>query len=107
LLKERDAARKGVADKVTKAFRIGKASDVQVYEANKAVRQAALDMSISDKDRMTILNQALAAAKENEEQAAQMFQVGQVTASTRLKARVERLEVEIAIERLRGNKVGQ
>lgn len=64
-----------------------------------------LELCASDKERITIFEEAVAIAKEYEQTAVQLYEAGQVPASNSLTAKASRLEVEIALERARA-KIG-
>jgi outer membrane protein TolC len=101
LLKERLAVLREIAKQVAAEYRIGKAPFDRVHHAQMAVLTARLESSESDKDRLAILEETLALAKENEKTATQLYETGRAPASDPLTAKAGRLEVEIALERAR------
>jgi hypothetical protein len=102
LLKERFATLQEVAAQTTKAYHGGQGSLAQVLEANLALRKAELDLCDTDKERVAVLGKMLAGAKDDEKRAAEQVKSGVAPPRIALKAKVSRLEVEIALERLRG-----
>jgi outer membrane protein TolC len=101
LLTERLAVAREVAALMEKGFRIGAASFTQVHEANLAVLRAELDLCERDKDRIAVLEKFVAAMKRFEEAMTKLLQVGQASPVEVLKAKLGRLEAEIALERAR------
>lgn len=101
LLRERLAVLREVAKLTAAEYRIGKASIDRVHHAQAAVLAARLESSESDKDRLAVLAEAVALAKDNEKTAAQLYETGRVPASDPLVAKAGRLEAEIALERAR------
>jgi len=90
-----------LAARVTKAYQAGTASFAEVHEANLAALNAELDLCQRDKDRVTVLEKFVAAMKRFEEMAAQQHKAGLVPPSALLKAKLARLEAEIALEHTR------
>lgn len=101
LLKERLAVLREIAKQTAAEYRIGKASIDRVHHAQMAVVRARLESSDSDKERLAILEEAVALAKDTEKTAAQLYETRRVAASDPLVAKAGRLEVEIALERIR------
>jgi outer membrane protein TolC len=99
LLKERLAVVREIAKQTGQEYRIGKVSFDRVHQAQRAVLHARLELCESDKERLAVLEEALALATEYEKTAAQLYQTGRVPASDALQARAGRLEAEIAVER--------
>jgi hypothetical protein len=104
LLKERLVALQGIASEATKGNRSGNASLAKVHEANQAVQKAELDLCDTDKERITVLENMVTDAKDYESQISQLVKGGVLPSnnSLTLKAKVDRLEVEIALERVKG-----
>src|SRR5262245_47733372 len=102
LLGERLAILREVASRTAEAHRGGHASFAEVFEANQAVCKAELDACETDRERVAVLEKLLADAKEYERRAAAQAKAGAVPAGGALKAKVTRLDVEIALERARG-----
>ena len=102
LLKERHATLQAIASLTTKQYERGTASVVQVAEANRTARHAELDLCDTDKERVAVLEKMLAEAKEYEKSAEQLHKGGSIPFTAALKAKADRLEVEIALERAKG-----
>lgn len=99
LLKERLVVVRKIAKQTEQEYRIGKVSFDRVHQALRAVLHARLELCESDRERVTVLEEAVALAKEHEKTAEQLYQTGKVLASDPLLARAGRLEAEIALER--------
>lgn len=101
LQKERLAVLRTIAEQMTLAYRSGDIRWVGVREANGKVLLAELDLCDTDKERLAILEKIVKAAKEYEAEVAKMIQGDQGSVRTGLKAKADRLDAEIALERLR------
>lgn len=101
LLQERLAAFKEIAAETVKAYKGGSVSFDQVQHANEAVLKAELDLCETNAQRIEVLEKIVSLAKEQEKYAVKMHQARQAAATVPLKARVGRLEAEIALERAR------
>lgn len=99
LLRERHATLKEVASTISSQYEAGQASSDLVYAANLAVHQAELDLCDTDKERVAVFEKMLPEAKAAEKDAGAAHQNGRENASVALKAKVNRLEIEIALER--------
>lgn len=99
LLKERLSAARAVVKVADLEYASGKTSFDRVHQATKALLRAELDLSDSDKERIRVLEEAVALAKTNETYAAERYKSGLVTQSDVLMAGVARLEAEIDLER--------
>ena len=99
LLTERLAVAREAAALVDRAFRDGTGSFTQVHEANLAVLNAELDLCERDKDRIPVLEKFVAAMKRFEEYVAEGHKAGARSDGEMLKAKLARLEAEIALER--------
>jgi multidrug resistance efflux pump len=71
----------------------------ELMEANRLTHEAALELCDSDKARMTVLEEYLAKTKTTEAIGLRAAKTGQGRESIVLRARAERLRVEIALER--------
>lgn len=100
LLKERYVVLQHIASQITEEYHAGKASYAQVHAANQAMHKAELDQCSTDKERAAVLEKMLAEAKDNEKQAESAYKAGQAPVRAALQAKVDRLEVEIVLERL-------
>src|SRR5262249_44529209 len=101
LLNERLATTKEFAKQVKMRFDNQTGTIDQLVEANRLVTDAELDLCESDKERIAVLEKLVAETKETEKRAAQLASTRQATIMTGLKARMERLRAEIALERAR------
>ena len=99
LLKEKLGVLQAVALQTTNAYQTGVAPFAQVLEANQAVTKAELELCDTEKERLAVLEKMLADAKQYEKHVAEQVQSGQAPAASALKARVNRLDAEIALER--------
>jgi outer membrane protein TolC len=99
LLTERLAVAREAATLAEKAFRAGGGSGTQVHEANLAVLNAELDLCERDKDRIPVLEKFVAAMKRFEEHVTEAHKSGTRSSGEVLKAKLARLEAEIALER--------
>lgn len=104
LLKERLAALQDVVSELMKAYENGAPSIslAQVLEAKQAVLDAELDQCDTDKERIAVLEKTLALAKEYERITKAQVSAGGTHVGVAIKARAKRLEVEIALERVKG-----
>ena len=84
---------------ISEAQRGGRTSLAHVYEANHAVRKAEIDLCKTDKERFAVLEKMLAEAKDYEKAVATEVKAATAPATAGLKAKVSRLDVEIALER--------
>jgi hypothetical protein len=99
LLRERLATLKEVAAEAVALYEKGSASIDQVHEADEAVLQAELDLADSPKARIAIREKLVAVAKKHEEHVSHLVKTGAGQPYMVLKAKVHRLEAEIALER--------
>jgi hypothetical protein len=99
LLKERLATTREFARLVGQRFKNRDGTLEEMMEATRILLEAELDVCDSDKERIAILDKFLAAARENERIATNLNKAGQGRESTALKAKTDRLQVEIALER--------
>jgi hypothetical protein len=107
LLKERLATLKEVVKLTTADYQTGKVSFERLQLASEALLHARLELCDSDKERITVLEEAVALAKESEKNATQRYKAGTASQSDALMATAARLEAEIALERAKGKIVGQ
>ena len=101
LLQERLTALREAATFTTKAYETGVESFANVMAANQAVHAAELDLCSTDKERIAVLERMVAEVRNYESLAAQQVARGIDPASSVPKAKANRLEVEIALERLK------
>lgn len=102
LLRERLATLKDLATQTAAAYKGGTASFADVHAANEAVFRAELDLAESQRARIAIHEKLVAEAKQHEGHVAHLYQTGKAPSYLSLKARVHRLEAEIALEREKG-----
>ena len=99
LLKAKLAIAQEASALVTKAYQSGQASFVEVLEANTAVSDAQLELCETNAERIAILERMLAQAKEYESLVAKHVKAGESPVRETFKAKLSRLEIEIALER--------
>src|SRR5262249_10106033 len=101
LRKERLAVVRDIARLAAEAYKTGGGSYDSVREATRMVFAAELELCTTDKERIAVIEKAVAEAKKWEDIVAQVVKAGQVPATAGLKAKADRLQVEIALEGLR------
>jgi hypothetical protein len=106
LQKERLAAVRELAKLATDRYKTGSVSEDEVREAIRMVLAAELEQCDSDKDRVAVLEKVVAEAKKLEDRVAQLHKAGQAPFGATLKAKADRLQAEIALERARTKEVG-
>lgn len=99
LLVERLATAREIAAQIATAYKGGQLSSAAVREANLMVLNAELDLCESDKERVAVHEKIVAEHRQHEEMLGQTGLA--ISRSTLLKAKVSRLEAEIALERAR------
>jgi hypothetical protein len=99
LLKEKLTTLQMFASQMTAAFEGSESSWLQVLEANRDVGHAKLDLCNTDQQRLAVLERLLAQAENFEKDAAEHVKSRRAPGWTALKAKLNRLEVEIALER--------
>jgi multidrug efflux pump subunit AcrA (membrane-fusion protein) len=103
LLNERLATVKELAKATQAAYLQGKATIAEVTQANTLLVKAELELCKSDKERVAVHEKAVTLAKEYEKNAEQLFTTGRATQASVLAVRADRLEAEIAYERIKAN----
>jgi len=101
LLKERHAALKEIAAITARAYKDGAASNTEVIEAEQAALKAELDLGGSEKEQIAILEKLVTLARKHEEDAVGAVRKGIAPTSVAHKAKVSRLEAEIAMARVK------
>jgi hypothetical protein len=101
LRKERLTILREIAKQVAQSYKSGTGSSDEMQDAMRRVFEAELDLCTTDKERVAVLEKAVAEAKKWEDVATKIVEAGQAPARTGLKARANRLQAEIALERLR------
>jgi hypothetical protein len=99
LLEERLLTAREFARLVTQRVKNNEGVPEELMEATRMVFEAELQLSKSDKERVAVLERFLVEAKKNERMAVNLSNNGQGRQSTALKAKAERLRVEIDLER--------
>ena len=99
LLKEKLAVAQEVVAIATKAHKNGDTSIDAVVEANQVVGKAQLELCDTSAERIAVLERMLAQAKDFEKSVAELVKVAAAPKTTVLKARLNRLDVEVALER--------
>jgi hypothetical protein len=107
LQKERLTTVRDIAKLAAEAYKAGLGSYDEVREAAQMVLQAELEQCASDKERVAVLQKFVAQAKQLEDHAAQLSKTGQAPTRTALKAKAERLQAEISLQRAAANAAGQ
>jgi hypothetical protein len=101
LLKERHATLEMAAQVTSEDYKHAKVSFRQVEEANRAVLNAELDLCETDKERAAVLEKMLAEARNYERIVEEVRNAARASYADVLKARADRLQVEITLERAR------
>jgi hypothetical protein len=104
---ERLAILRNIAKQSTEAYKLGAASEDEVREANRMLHQAELELCDSDRDRIAVLEKIVAETKKAEQFAEELVKKKVGAPRTALKARADRLQAEIALEKARGGGAGQ
>ncbi len=99
LLKERHATLEMAAQATSEGFKNGTASFRQVGEANRAALNAELDLCETGKERAAVLEKMLAEARDYERSVEASRNAARASYADALKAKADRLEVEITLER--------
>lgn len=99
LLKERAATARKALDLTILRMKAGAVGPDALREPARLALEAALEAADSKKERVKILEDFRAAAKDQEKLASGLVKVGQSDESNLLAARAERLRIEIALER--------
>jgi RNA polymerase sigma factor (sigma-70 family) len=101
LLEEKLALTRELAEAVQQLYKSSAASREQLLQANLRVFKAELDLCETDNERIAVYEKMVAAYKEMEEQALQLQKSGQAQRPVVIEARLNRLEAQIALERLK------
>ena len=101
LLDEKVAVTQEAAAQATRAYQSGEATFAEVLEANQAVGNAQLDLCDTNAERVAVLERMLALARDYEKSVVERVKSGTSPASTTLKAKLNRLEIEITLERVK------
>lgn len=101
LQKERLESARAFAAQTRQRVKSGAGKPEDSIEAARMVFDAEFDLCKSDQERITVLEKFVDVAKENERIAVNFHKVGQGLETTAMKAKVLRLQAEIALERAR------
>jgi outer membrane protein TolC len=101
LLKERVETLRTVVELSTAQYQQGILDYGKVYQSMHALVKAELDVCESDKERITVLEKLVAVAKKHEKVAEARFKAGGGGQRDVLMAKADRLEAEIALERMK------
>ena len=99
LLRERLALLREIASPATKAYQSGEIPIENLLQASHAVLMAELDLCESRAAKIAVLEKIVGLAREVEKTAETLAKAQEAPASAPLKAKVARLEAEIALER--------
>lgn len=99
LLKERLAVIREIVKQTTEKYKGGTGSIDQVREATRMALEAELELCDSIKERIAVFERFVIETKKNEEASARFVLAGQGPTTWLLKAKSDRLQVEIALER--------
>lgn len=99
LRKERLAALQNVAEIMVHFHQNGRVHFSEVVEAKRAARKAELELCETDVERVAVLEKMLTEADEFEKYNRAQKEAAKGTEVAVLKAKSERLEIEIALER--------
>lgn len=101
LMADRLATAREMVDLTTKAYKGGKVSATAVHEAVMTLLDVEMDMCETDAARVAVQEKIVAEAKKHEQTVEQMVQAAQLATRDAIKAKLIRLEAEIALERLK------
>ncbi len=101
LLQERLTTCREMVRQVETRYKNGQCTYDEVHSAARMTLDAELEVCTTDKERVAVLEKFLPEAKRHEQTAETFFKSGQGTMTTALKARADRLRVEIDLERAR------
>jgi RNA polymerase sigma factor (sigma-70 family) len=103
LLKERLDVLKDLVKVTETEYRgAGKTTYAELARANALLTAAELELCTTDKERVVVLEAAVAMARDHEKVLEQVYKAGQATQAAVLSAKANRLETEIALERAKG-----
>jgi hypothetical protein len=107
LLKERLATVREIAKLTMAAYKTLAIPYDEVREATRMLLEAELEQCDSDKARIAVLEKFVVEAKKLEEQTGQLSKTGQAPTRTALKAKADRLQIEIALEQAKAKAAGR
>lgn len=100
LLRQKLAILEEDATHLEKLQKLGEAGFHELYMAQRDMRRAQLDLCETDKERIDLLEKLLVEAKRHEESVAELKGAARTPVGLH-KATIERLNVEIELERLK------
>ena len=101
LLQAKLAVAQELAAEAARAYHDGQIPFTELLEANRAVSEAELELCNTNGERVAVLERMLKQAKDYEMVVAQKVKVGASPKSVGFKARLNCLEFEIALERVK------
>lgn len=101
LQKERIAVLKKLTDQLANLYKFGRVDYGEVLQASRQLAEAELEVAETDKERVELYQKLIAALKEHEEWVTRDFRAGRVPGAGLLKAKAERLEAEILLEKVK------
>jgi outer membrane protein TolC len=107
LLKDKLATMREIVAWIEKSHQVGRASDEEVLQAKLAVLQAELELAESDRERVTVLEKVVAVQKEIETIVQTHFKAARAGQIDVLRAKANRLDAEIALERAKAKAAGK
>jgi RNA polymerase sigma factor (sigma-70 family) len=105
LLKERLDILKDMQNRAEKRYQAGQASKGELLEITLRALKGELDLCATDKERIAVHEKIVAVYKAIEQQVGALAKLRAEAAGTLLEARLNRLEAEIALERVRSKSV--
>jgi hypothetical protein len=107
LQKERLNTLREIVRLMNERFNSGVATQQESAQSVRMMYDAELELCVSDKDRVAVLEKQLAEAKLLEKNADQLARTGQLSTSSNMLAKADRLQVEIALARAKAKMAGQ
>jgi len=101
LLRERVATLEELAAYFEKLYKAGEVPIAVLLKAKQDVVEAELDLCETNAERIKVQEKLLALAQQTEDYFKQGTKIGAAQASDVLKARADRLKIEIALQRLK------
>jgi hypothetical protein len=101
LEKERIAVLKKLTEQLSSLYQKGRVDYGELLETTRLLAEAELEAAETDKERLEVYQKLIAALKEHEEWVTRDFRAGRVPGAGLLKAKAERLEAEIRLEKLK------
>jgi outer membrane protein TolC len=102
LLKDRLAVLQEVVTLQSASYSSGGVTFLELLEAKQSAYKAELDLCETDAERIAVLENRLAIAKQQVETLKRLVSAAEVDRTDLLKAEAKRLKIEVALERLKG-----